>query len=250
MGAAPGPEAHRRARRGRGGAVRHGRGRARDRARVDDRVRVLDRELAPAARRGAVPHALQRGAAAARGATSSTSAGVRVRFIGRRGGRVPAPGAPAHRGHRGAHRPQPAHDAHVRVQLRRPGRARRRGARRSRPRCGRGTLDPRQDRRAHDRAATSTRPTCPIPTCSCARRASTASRTTCCGRSAYSELVFTDVLWPDFRRAGPLRRDRASSSAATAASAPSTTTDPLRIRGVRVASIDDTARGERATTLL
>ena len=40
---------------------------------------------------------------------------------------------------------------------------------------------------------------------------------------AYSELVFTDVLWPDFRRERPLRRDRASSSAASAASAPSTT---------------------------
>ena len=55
-----GPEAHRGPRRGRGGAVRHRRGRARDRARVDDRVRVLHRELAPAARRGALPHELQR----------------------------------------------------------------------------------------------------------------------------------------------------------------------------------------------
>ena len=48
--------------------------------------------------------------------------------------------------------------------------------------------------------ATSTRPTCPTPTCSCAPRASTASPTSCSGSRAYSEFVFTDVLWPDFRR--------------------------------------------------
>ena len=38
---------------------------------------------------------------------------------------------------------------------------------------------------------------------------------------AYSELVFTDVLWPDFRREH-LSRPCASTSAATAASAAST----------------------------
>ncbi len=47
---------------------------------------------------------------------------------------------------------------------------------------------------------------------------------------AYSELVFTDVLWPDFRRDAPLRRRRASTSAATAASAPSTRTEPAKRR--------------------
>ena len=102
VGAAARPEAHRGSRGGRGGAVRHRRGRARDRAAVADRVRVLDRELAPAARRGALPDELQRAAAACRGATTCNERGVRVRFIGRRGGRVPAPGAAAHRGDRGA----------------------------------------------------------------------------------------------------------------------------------------------------
>ena len=60
--------------------------------------------------------------------------GVRVRFIGRRGGRVPEARAAPHRGHRGADGQEPADDAHVRVQLRRPGRADRRGAARSPPR--------------------------------------------------------------------------------------------------------------------
>ena len=36
---------------------------------------------------------------------------------------------------------------------------------------------------------------------------------------AYSELVFTDVLWPDFRRRAPGRRGRRVPGAATAASA-------------------------------
>ena len=63
--------------------------------------------------------------------------GVRVRFIGRRGGRVPEAGAAPHRGHRGAHREEPPDDAHVRVQLRRPRPSSptrcRRSRRRSRP---------------------------------------------------------------------------------------------------------------------
>ena len=126
--------------------------------------------------------------------------GVRVRFIGRRDGPGAGPGAAAHRGDRGADRTQPPADAHLRVQLRRPGRARRRACARSRGGRGAARLDPERDRRAHDRTGTSTRPTCPTPTCSCARRASTGSRTTCCGSSRTPSCVFTDVLWPDFRR--------------------------------------------------
>ena len=38
--------------------------------RVAHRLRVLDRELAPPARRGPLPHELQRAAAASRGATT------------------------------------------------------------------------------------------------------------------------------------------------------------------------------------
>ena len=48
-------------------------------------------------------------------------AGVRVRFIGRRGGRVPEPGAAPHRRDRSADRGTTDDDAHVRVQLRRRG---------------------------------------------------------------------------------------------------------------------------------
>ena len=53
------------------------------------RLRLLHRELAPAGRRGPLPDGVQRAAAADAGETSSTSKGVRVRFIGRQGWRVP-----------------------------------------------------------------------------------------------------------------------------------------------------------------
>ena len=74
VGQAARPQAHRGSRRRRGGPVRHRRRRPRHRARVDDGLRVLDRELATADRRGAVPHELQREPARSGGATSSTSA--------------------------------------------------------------------------------------------------------------------------------------------------------------------------------
>ena len=107
-----------------------------DRAAVDDRVRVLDRELAPADRRGALPACastralllrrrddLQR----ARRARPRSSAGGAV---GCRAGccatsRTPRRSPPRNR----------RDDAHLRVQLRRAGRARRRRCARSRPRC-------------------------------------------------------------------------------------------------------------------
>ena len=55
-----------------------------------DRLRVLDRELAPAGRRGPLPHELQRGLLAAARRTSCTTEGVRITFSGRRDWRVPA----------------------------------------------------------------------------------------------------------------------------------------------------------------
>ena len=70
-----------------------------------------------------------------------------------------------------------------------------------------GRLDARQDRREDDRAATCTHPTCPTPTSWCARRGSSAISNYLLWESAYSEFVFTDVLWPDFRRRDLLRRD-------------------------------------------
>ena len=52
---------------------------------------------------------------------------------------------------------------------------------------------------------------------------------------AYSELVFTDVLWPDFRARAPLRTPSPSTSAATAASAPSS----ARLRTPTMAFVGD-----------
>ena len=123
--------------------------------------------------------------------------GVRVRFIGRRAGRVPRPGAAPHRGDRGAHRAQPPADAHVRVQLRRPGRARR-AIREDRARGGRRPARSREDRRATVHRH-STRPTCPIPI-SRAHVGRAPDLELLAVAAAYSELLFTDVLWPDFRR--------------------------------------------------
>ena len=108
--------------------------------------------------------------------------GVRVRFIGRRGGRVPA------RVRQQIEETEALTASNRRMTLtfafNYGGRAEiadavRDIATRSRP--GGSTAD-KIDERMH-RAGTSTRPTCPIPTRSCARRASSGSRTTCCGSS-------------------------------------------------------------------
>ena len=63
LGEPAGPGAHRGPRRGGGGAARRRQRRARHRDQVAHDVRLLDRELAPAPRRGALPHGLQRVAA-------------------------------------------------------------------------------------------------------------------------------------------------------------------------------------------
>ena len=57
-----------------------------------------------------------------------------------------------------------------------------------------------RDRREAPSAATSTSPTCPTSTCSCAPRASSARRNFLLWQSAYAEMVFLDTLWPDFDR--------------------------------------------------
>ena len=54
-------------------------------------------------------------------------------------------------------------------------------------------------RRSRSRG-TSTRPAFPTPTCSSARAARCACRTSCCGRSPMPSSYCTDVLWPDFDR--------------------------------------------------
>ena len=50
-----------------------------------------------------------------------------------------------------------------------------------RPRCRGRPAQPGQDRRAHDRGATSTSRACPTSTCSSARSGSSARPTSCCG---------------------------------------------------------------------
>ena len=57
-----------------------------------------------------------------------------------------------------------------------------------------------QDRREGHPLATCTTRGCPTPTWSSARRGSTGISNFLLWELAYSELVFTDVLWPDFRR--------------------------------------------------
>ena len=212
-----GSEAHRGSRRGGGGALRHRRGRARARPALDDGVRVLHRELAPPARRGPVPDALQRVAAAAppRRPERAGRAGPLHRPARRPGAQA---GAAPHRGHRGAHRAEPADDADVRVQLRRPGRAHRRGAGDRRRGGGRAARSRRPDLETRRSPGTSTPPTCPTPTSWCARRGSTGSRTTCCGRARTRSSSSPTCSGPT-SGASTSSTPCASSSAATAASA-------------------------------
>ena len=109
---------------------------------------------------------------------------------------------------------------HDRVQLRRPGRDRRRRAG-----AGRRGRAGRQDRREGASAATCTTPTMPDPDLVIRTSGEYRISNFLLWELAYSELVFTDVLWPDFRREHlfdavreyqrarpPLRRGRASRS--------------------------------------
>ena len=134
--------------------------------------------------------------AAARRAARAGRAGP-VHRPARRAGA--GPGAPAHRGDRGADAAQPAADAHVRVQLRRPGRARRRDARRSAARSPAGRLDPDKiDERTLHRHLYA--PDMPDPDLLVRTSGEFRISNYLLWQLAYSELVFTDVLWPDFRR--------------------------------------------------
>ena len=108
------------------------------------------------------------------------------------------PGAPPHRGDRGADRGQPPAHAHVRVQLRRSGRDRRRGAARSRRKSPTGRLDPEKiDERTIARHLYA--PDMPDPDLLVRTSGEYRISNYLLWELAYSELVFTDVLWPDFR---------------------------------------------------
>ena len=124
--------------------------------------------------------------------------GVRVRFIGRRTGRVPRRVLRRIEETEALTAAQPPAHAHVRVQLRRPGRARRRGAR-DRAR-GRGRPPrPRAGRRAALRRHLYA-PDMPDPDLLVRTSGEHRISNYLLWQLAYSELHFTDVLWPDFRR--------------------------------------------------
>ncbi len=94
-----------------------------------------------------------------------------------------------------ADRVEPADDAHHGVQLRRTCRDRRRGAHAGRQGCLR-----RPDQREERSDRTSTSPTSPTRIWSSGPPGEYRISNFLLWQIAYSELVFDDVLWPDFRR--------------------------------------------------
>ena len=127
------------------------------------------------------------------GGTSSTSRGVRIRFAGGGTGGCPSACSAGWTTAR-ADRRQQAHDPHDRLQLRRAGRDRRRraGARRG------GTPADKIDEKAIRRHLYD--PEMPDPDLVIRTSGEYRISNFLLWELAYSELVFTDVLWPDFRR--------------------------------------------------
>ena len=117
---------------------------------------------------------------------------VRVRFIGRRDWRAPACAAPHGRDRR-ADAPQHRADPHDGVQLRRPGRDPRR-------RPAGGVRDARRQDHREAGARPPVRPRHARPRPGGAHVGEFRLSNFMLWELAYSELVFTDVLWPDFRR--------------------------------------------------
>ena len=132
---------------------------------------------------------------------------MRVRFIGRRGGRVPGRVRRRIEETEALTAAQPPADADVRVQLRRPGRDRRRGARdRARRRPPAGSIPTKIDERTIARHLYA--PDMPDPDLLVRTSGEYRISNYLLWELAYSELVFTDVLWPDFRTQRPRRRHR------------------------------------------
>ena len=174
--------------------VRHRRGRPRSRCEVAHDVRVLHGELAQATRRSSLPDEFQREDTVRAPRRPALEGGPDpfLRPAGLAGTQAP----PSPHGRLGVDDgEQPAHDAHDLLQLWRAG-----GDRRRRPLARRRGHRPAQHRRAGHPLPAVLAGSCPIRTSSCEPRASTGSRTSCCGSSPTPSCVFTDVLWPDFRR--------------------------------------------------
>ena len=126
--------------------------------------------------------------------------GVRVRFIGRRGGRVPGRVRRRIEETEALTEAQPAAHADVRVQLRRAGRDRRRGARDRATRSRRAGSIPTRSTSGCSRRHLYA-PDMPDPDLLVRTSGEFRISNYLLWELAYSELVFTDVLWPDFRRA-------------------------------------------------
>ncbi len=171
-----GPAPDRGPRRRRGGAARRGRGRPRDRDQLAHHVRLLDRELAPARRRGPLPDGLQRVASSCAGATSCTrrASGSASPAAATGGCRAGCSGGWTSR----SSSPRRNRRMTLTMAFNYGGRAEIVDA--VRALVAEGTPAGKDRREGHP-ARISTSPTSPTPTWSSARRASTGSRTSCCG---------------------------------------------------------------------
>ena len=88
-----------------------------------------------------------------------------------------------------------------------------RAAKRLAQRVKSGEIDCRGHNPGNCSRNTSTRLAFPIPTCSSAPAASSASATFCLWQCAYSEFLFVDNFWPDFTRQTSKVRSHLTSSA-------------------------------------
>ena len=182
LGPAARAQADRGSRGGRGGALRHGRGRPRARAAVDDGLRVLDRELAPADRRGPVPHAVQRVAAAA--APRRPERARRAGAVHRSSRRARARSGCCATSRTPRRSPRANRRMTLTFAFNYGGRAELTDAVQRDRRGGGGRAGSSPTRSPTRRSpATSTRRTCRTPTSWSGRRGSSGSRTTCSGRA-------------------------------------------------------------------
>ena len=152
-------------------------------------LRLLDRELGASGRGGRGHHGDLRRDDRARAADLAEQ-GVRTRFIGRRD-RAPEL-LRARWSASSARRPGTARCSSGRVRLRRAGGARRGGA------AARRRRRPARRGRRGGLAAASTRPTCRTRTSLIRTSGEHRLSNFLLWQSAYSELVFVDMLWPDF----------------------------------------------------
>ena len=170
-------------------------GRGGTRARVVHRLRLFDGELAPAARpRSASCSSVIADDLLTRRRDELHAMGVRIRFAGPAGLAGAEMGRPAHGRGDGADQPQHGDHADCGVQLRRAGRDR---GRRPQPRSRRGETSDINERALRRHLYV---PGMPDPDLFIRTSGEYRISNFLLWEIAYSELVFMDVLWPDFRR--------------------------------------------------